>query len=235
MSVYARSITRFSPDGRLFQIDHAHAAVQRGTTIVATHSKDKIIVAIEKTAVAKLQDPSTFSKIASLDTHVMCAFAGLHADARVLVQKAQVECQSHRLTYEDPISIENIARYVATLQLKNTQSGGMRPYGVSTLICGFDNLTKLPHIYETLPGGTYAEWKARTIGRHDQTVMEYLEKNYKEDMTADEAAKLAVGALLEVVENGTKNLEVATMEIGGTMQIMKEDELISLIDSTKAK
>ncbi|EAY16180.1 Family T1, proteasome alpha subunit, threonine peptidase [Trichomonas vaginalis G3] len=235
MSDYTRSITRFSPDGRLFQIDHAHAAVQRGTTVVATRSKDMIVIAVEKTAVAKLQDPHTFSKICSLDKHVMCAFAGLHADARRLIQSGQRQCQSHRLTYEDPISIENIARYIATLQLKNTQSGGARPYGVSTLICGFDDMTSQPHIYETLPSGTYAEWKARTIGRHDQTVMEYLEKHYKDDMTDEEAQKLAIGALLEVVENGSKNLEVAYMKRGGTMEIMAEEVLDALIESTKAK
>ena len=232
---YTRSITRFSPDGRLFQIDHAMAAVQRGTTVVATQSKDKIIIAVEKTAVAKLQDPSTFTKVCPLDNHVMCAFAGLHADARDLIAKAQHYCQVHKLTYEDPILIENIARQVATFQLQKTQKGGVRPYGVSTLVCGFDPLSGEPHIFETLPGGTYAEWKARTIGRHDTTVMEYLEKNYKEDMTTEEATKLAIGALLEVVENGTKNLEVATMERGGTMEFMKEEELNSFIESSKAK
>ena len=235
MSHYARSITRFSPDGRLFQIDHAQAAVQRGTTVVAVQSKDLIVIAVEKLTIAKLQDPGTFRKVVSLDDHVMCAFAGLHADARVLVQKAQLECQQHRLTYEDPITVERIARHIATVQLKYTHSGGVRPFGVATLVCGFDATTKQPHIYETLPSGAYAEWKARTIGRHDQTVMEYLEKHYKEDMTDDDAIKMAVGSLLEVVENGAKNLEVATMRCGETMKLMKEDELSQLIESINKK
>ncbi|OHS96070.1 Proteasome subunit alpha type-7 [Tritrichomonas foetus] len=235
MSHYARSITRFSPDGRLFQIDHAQAAVQRGTTVVAVQSKDLIVIAVEKLTIAKLQDPCTFRKVVALDDHVMCAFAGLHADARVLVQKAQVECQSHRLTYEDPITVERIARHIATLQLKYTQSGGVRPFGVATLVCGFDSTTKQPHIYETLPSGAYAEWKARTIGRHDQTVMEYLEKHYKDDMTDDDAIKMAVGSLLEVVENGAKNLEVALMKCGEPMVLMKEEQLAPLIEAINKK
>lgn len=230
MSSYARSITRFSPDGRLFQIEHAHAAVQRGTTVVAVESADLIVIAVEKLSIAKLQDPYTFRKVIALDDHVMCAFAGLHADARVLVQKAQVECQSHRLTYEDPITIERIARHIATIQLKYTQSGGVRPFGVATLVCGFDP-TGVPHIYETLPSGAYTEWKARTIGRHDQTVMEYLEKHHKEGLTSDEALKLAVGSLLEVVENGAKNLEVALMKKGSTMELMTEEALNKVIES----
>ena len=234
MSSYSRSITRFSPDGRLFQIEHAHAAVKRGTTVVATQSKDIIVIAVEKSTVAKLQDPSTFRKVIPLDDHIMCAFAGLHADARVLVGKAQVECQSHRLTYEDPITVERAARYIATVQLRYTQSGGVRPFGVATLVCGFDS-TKQPHIYETLPSGGYTEWKARTIGRHDQTVMEYLEKHHKDEMTDEDALKLAVGSLLEVVENGAKNLEVAVMKRGETMKLLGEDELNALIDSINKK
>jgi 20S proteasome subunit alpha 4 len=234
MSNYGRSITRFSPDGRLFQIEHAHAAVQRGTTVVAVQSKDLIVVGVEKLTIAKLQDPSTFRKVVALDSHVMCAFAGLHADARVLVQRAQVECQSHRLTYEDPITIERIARYIATVQLQYTQFGGKRPFGVTTLVCGFDS-TNAPHIYETLPNGAYTEWKARTIGRHDGTTMEFLEKHYKPDMTDDDAIKLAISALLEVVENGVKNLEVAVMARGEPMKLMAEDDLQRHIEALNKK
>lgn len=42
--------------------------------------------------------------------------AGLTADGRILIDKARVECQSHRLTVEDPVSIEYITKHVAGIQ-----------------------------------------------------------------------------------------------------------------------
>jgi 20S proteasome subunit alpha 4 len=107
----------------------------------------------------KLQDTRiTPSKICLVDTHVALAFAGLNADARILVDKARLEAQSHRLTVEDPVSIEYITKYVAGVQQRYTQSGGVRPFGISTLIVGFDPNDKTPRLYQTEPSGIYSAW-----------------------------------------------------------------------------
>lgn len=136
-------------------------------------------------------------KIVNLDDHIALACAGLKADARVLINRARIECQSHRLTVEDPVTVEYITRYIAGLQQKYTQSGGVRPFGLSTLIVGFDPYSGTPALYQTDPSGTFSAWKANATGRNSNSIREFLEKNYKET-SGQETIKLAIRALLEV-------------------------------------
>ena len=162
-SGYDRALSVFSPDGHVFQVEYALEAVKRGTCAVAvkgTAKDDQVVVmGCEKKSALKLQDTRiTPSKISMVDTHVCLAFAGLNADARILVDKARLEAQSHRLTVEDPVTIEYITKYVAGVQQRYTQSGGVRPFGISTLIVGFDPGSKDARLYQTEPSGIYSAW-----------------------------------------------------------------------------
>ena len=135
------------------------------------------------------------------------AYSGLTADGRILANKARIECQSYRLNYDDSPPVEYISKYVAETKQKYTQKGGVRPFGISCLIAGFDVSGK-PHLYYTDPSGSFSEWKAQSCGRNSKQVSEFLEKHYKVGSSNEDGLKLVVKALLDVVESGNKNIEV---------------------------
>lgn len=150
-----------------------------------------------------------------------------------------MEAQSFRLTCEDAPSVEYMARFIARTQQKYTQRGGVRPFGIATLIVGFglnDNNESVPVLYQTDPAGTYSSWRAQVIGgRNAKSLREFLEKNYEDGMGEKEAVKLSVQALLEVVDSGAKNMEICVVRTGGEKKMMDEKEVDAIVKEIEAE
>ena len=203
------------------------------------------------------QDPRTLRKVVTLDKHISLAFAGLNADARVLVDmvrrmqclpyvspgarcscfaQARVEAQSHRLTLEDAPTVEYMARHIARLQQQYTQRGGRRPFGLSTLLAGFD-ADGSPRLWSTDPSGTHTGWAANAIGRSDKSLLEYLETHYTAGLEQAAAVKLAVATLLEVVTASAGGVEVLVATATGHNKLEAADleALIKEIEAEKAE
>ena len=74
------------------------------------------------------------------------------------------------------------------------------------------------------------------MGRNSKSLLELLEKQYREGCSEAEAFKLAVRALLEVVESGAKSIEVGIMRQGRPMEmadLAKIEEVVAQITAEK--
>lgn len=208
---YDRAITVFSPDGRLFQVEYAKEAVKRGATAIGIIAKDGIALIAYKSIHSRLVLPESLKKIFDVDSHIAITASGLIADARRLVDMARVDSQRHRITYNEPPTVESIARAICDLMQAYTQYGGIRPFGVSLLIAGVDDV---PRLYEAEPSGAMTAYAADSIGANKKEVDEILEKNYKDTMTIDEAIALAILSLKKTNEDKLQpeNMEVSYID-----------------------
>ncbi len=227
---YDRAITIFSPDGRLYQVEYAREAVKRGATAIGIKTKEGIVVIADKRVGSRLLESDTIEKVYKIDDHICAATSGLVADARVLVARARLEAQINRLTFDEPIGVKELARKICDFKQQYTQFGGVRPFGVSLLIAGVDNEPKL---FETDPSGALLEYKATAIGYERQKVMEYFEKEYRDDMSLDEAIHLGLVAMGKVIN---ALLSPGSVELGivrvddKTFKLLETDALSGYIE-----
>ncbi|HIH20005.1 TPA: archaeal proteasome endopeptidase complex subunit alpha [Candidatus Micrarchaeota archaeon] len=196
-AAYDRAITVFSPDGRLFQVEYAREAVKTGATSIGMVCKDAVVLLAQKRISSPLIVKGSHEKIYQIDSHVVASSSGLVADARKLVDIARLEAQKHRLTYDQAISTEQLAKKIGDHIQAYTQYGGVRPYGVSLLVAGSDGEMRL---FETEPSGAIFEYKATAIGSGKKEVEEMFEKEFKEDLSLEECLKLCMKALKKVTD-----------------------------------
>jgi len=207
--MYDRAITVFSPDGRLFQVEYAREAVKRGTTTVGLKFNDGVVLIVDKRITSALIEPDSIEKIFKLDDHVGCATSGLVADARVLVDRARIDGQMNRVTYDERIEVETLVKKICDFKQTYTQYGGVRPFGTALLIAGVDQTGV--HLFETDPSGALMSYKASSIGAGRSAVMEVFESDYREGASKDDAIKLGLKALHRATEG---KLNPSALEIG---------------------
>ncbi len=189
---YDMTPTMYSPDGRIYQVEYAIETVKRGTLAVGIKSKDGVIMAVEEIP-RKLQVSGITQKIFQVDDHIGIAAAGYIPDARVQVDDARTFSQSHKLIYDEEVEVETVAKHLADRCHQYTQYSGVRPFGVALIISGVDQRGNL--IYVTDPSGTFVSYSAVAIGAGADDVNAFLEKNYKDDMSLDDASALAIAAI----------------------------------------
>lgn len=197
---YDRAITMFSPDGRLLQVEYAKKTVKQGSTAMGLVCSDGVILVADKRIVDPLIVADSIEKTFQIDEHIGATASGIISDARVLIERAQVKAQQHRITYDTPIDTLEIVKNICDLKQLTTQSGGYRPFGVSVLVAGIDPEGE-PKLYQTDPTGIFFQFRAVVIGEGEEAITETLHKKYKPTLNIDQGLKVAIDALKEAVED----------------------------------
>lgn len=135
-----------------------------------------------------------------LDSNMICAVAGMTADANILINYARQAAQQYLLTYNEEIPCEQLVRRLCDLKQGYTQHGGLRPFGVSFIYAGYDPLRQF-QLYQSNPSGNYGGWKATSVGANNAAAQSLLKQDYKEECDLKEACALAVKVLSKTMDS----------------------------------
>jgi len=206
---YDRTATMFSPDGHLLQVEYAEKTVRLGSASIGFVCKDGAVIIADRRLKDALIVQDSANRIFEIDNHIIASAAGIASDARVLVERAQLQAQQHRVTYGSGVEVESIVKEIADIKQQFTQYGGARPFGVSVMIAGVSgNKAK---VFSTDITGNYASYKATAIGEHDEKIKEELRKRYSDKMDVKEAIKLGMKIFKEILGKNfnTERFDVA--------------------------
>lgn len=205
------SLTTFNKTGKLMQIEYALARVEQGKMALGIKAKNGVVIATDKKVTSSLVDTDAYQKMQSITPSTGFVFAGMGPDFRVLVRDARKSAQKYYLTYREVQPVSQIVRESALLMQEYTQSGGVRPFGVSCLVAGYDD--DGPQLFQVDPSGSSFGWKATAIGKNYINAKNFLERRYNDDMELDDAVHIALLTLRESYEGEMteENIEVAVV------------------------
>lgn len=231
-TAYSFSLTTFSPQGRLVQLDHAFAAVGKGALTLGVAAKDGVVIISERKIPSILVEDDTLTRIVQSSPSTGMLYSGIGPDFRVLYKDARKFTENYRLTYgEYPRTIQ-VVKHVASIMQDYTQSGGVRPFGCSLLISGRD-VDGTPSLYQVDPSGVYYEWQATSLGRNSAAAKNYLEKRYIENCTLSDAIHTALLTMSQAFDGSMneENIQVGVVggEYGDNFQILKKDQIKALL------
>jgi len=183
---YDYSPTTFSPEGRIYQVEYAQAAVKNSGTAVGVKCKDGVVVALEKLLTSKMLVPGSNRRIFTIDRHIGVAVTGIAADGRKLASEAKAHARTYRRNFGSPIPPKALASQIGSLLHAYTCYGALRPFGSSILISGVDPTTKEHELYMSDPSGTTLRYFGCAIGKGVTAARTEIEKGKMTQRTCAE-------------------------------------------------
>ncbi|KAK1921398.1 nucleophile aminohydrolase [Papiliotrema laurentii] len=171
---YDLSVSTYSPDGRLFQVEYANKAVEAAGVAVGLRCSDGVILGVERLLHSKLLVKGANKRIQSVDTHIGLATAGLLADGKHLAGRGRDEAYNFRDQYAAPVPVNVLADRISGYVQAYTCYGSVRPFGISSLLAGVDKTG--PRLFCIEPSGVFYGYRATAVGKGKALAKTELEK-----------------------------------------------------------
>ena len=196
--------------------------IKKGTTTCALTCKDGVVLAADTRASAGffIADKHVM-KIQKVDRHIGMTMAGGVADAQNLVDIMRYNANIYRLTNKDPIPIKSAARLCSNV-LFNQRTF---PFFVQMILAGVDKTKEEGQIYNIDLFGSMTSEKFISTGSGSPVAYGYLEPEFKENLTVNDAYKIAIQAIAAAIRrnSGTgDNISAVIIDKDGYHELSKE-------------
>ena len=195
-------------------IDEKPEVRKTGTTTVGMICRDGAVLAAEKKSTMGFLVASKDSeKIIPVDDHLALTIAGYSGDAQALARYLRAELKLFAIQNGRKISVKG----AATLLSNILQGSKYYPYMVQLILGGFD---ENPAIFSLdALGSVEEESKFFSTGSGSPMALGVLEDDYKEGMSVEEGAKIALRAISAAIErdigSGGKGIDIAIIGKSG--------------------
>lgn len=208
---YDLSVTTFSPDGRVFQVEYAGKAVENSGTAIAICCKDGIIFATEKFLLSKMLVPGTTKRIFPVSRNSGMAIAGMLADSRQIVARARQEAHQFTNSYNEEMPPEILAERIGLFVHAYTLYWSIRPFGCAVLLGSVDKETKKPSLFCIEPQGMVTKYTGTACGKGKQAAKTEIEKlmaSAGDDITCEKILVHAAKIMHKVHDEKDKDFEL---------------------------
>nr|PNR46338.1 hypothetical protein PHYPA_013457 [Physcomitrium patens] len=132
----------FSPEGSLYEVEY---------------DKDGVVLAAEKRFTFKrLATLNSTEKMYKIDDHVVCAVAGIMADANIRINCARLSAQRYTLAYQEPMQVKQLGQSLCDTKQGYTRFGGLWTFGMLFLFAGYDKNFGF-QLHLSNPNGNYGD------------------------------------------------------------------------------
>jgi 20S proteasome subunit alpha 7 len=124
------------------------------------------------------------------------ASAGLLADTRALMNRARLEAENYKSSYQSDIPVKVMADRLSQFTQMYTLYGSVRPFGATALLGGVDH--QGPQLYMIEPSGVSWGYFGAAAGKAATAAKTEIEKLKLSEMTARQAVAEAAKIIYKV-------------------------------------
>jgi proteasome beta subunit len=176
--------------------EYVNANKLHGTTTVGLQCKGGVVLATDTRATAGYLFIAHrhVKKIAKIDEHVALTIAGSVADAQNMIDILRYHANMYKIENRIPIPVRSVARLAANVFFAQR----FYPLLAQIIVGGYDS--DGPVVYNVDFFGSLSKEVYVSTGSGSPVAYGILESEFREDMSVDEAAKIAIKAIAAAIK-----------------------------------